>query len=72
MTSSMLDVFISRWRELLARPEGFIDKLIGISVHLAGNPRKLPCLEELEGLLDLFVRTNQWTGRSACGAVLGA
>jgi hypothetical protein len=35
--------------------EGLIDKLVGLSVHLSGDPRKLPSLEGLQGFLDFFV-----------------
>src|SRR4051794_25008703 len=35
--------------------EGLIDKLVGLSVHLAGDPGKLPCLEGAEGFVDFFV-----------------
>jgi hypothetical protein len=35
--------------------EGLIDKLVGLPVHLAGDPGKLPSLEELQGFLDFFV-----------------
>jgi hypothetical protein len=35
--------------------EGLIDKLVGASIHFAGNPGKLPCLEGLEGFDGFFV-----------------
>ena len=35
--------------------EGLIDKLVSVSVHLTGNPGKLPSLEGFEGFLDFFV-----------------
>lgn len=35
--------------------EGLIDELVGVSVHLAGNPGKSPSLEGLEGFLGFCV-----------------